>query len=142
MQVKIKKLDINAVIPVYAKDGDAGLDLVAVSVTSDKNGNIVYGTGLAIEIPEGYEGQIRPRSSIRNYDLRLVNSPGTIDSNYRGEILCVFDTNYDDRDCKMYKIGDRIAQLLIKPSPYIKLVEVNELSETERGANGFGSTGL
>lgn len=145
MKVKIKKLHPDAVIPKYAKDGDAGMDLVATSKGYDEFGNIYYGTGLAIEVPKHYEAEIRPRSSISKYELILVNSPGTIDSGYRGEIIVKFrmltgghnKTNTEST----YGVGDKIAQLLIKPAPEFSFEEVEELSETERGDGGFGHTG-
>ena len=90
MQVKIKKLSPEAVIPTYAKDGDAGIDLVATSMKFDGT-QITYGTGLAMEIPEGFVGLVFPRSSIRKTDLSLSNSVGVIDSGYRGEIQATFN---------------------------------------------------
>jgi dUTP pyrophosphatase len=90
MKVKIKKLHPNAVIPKYAKEGDAGLDLVATSVYEDSDDRITYGTGVAIEIPEGYLGLLMPRSSARDYELILSNSVGLIDSGYRGEAMATF----------------------------------------------------
>lgn len=154
MQVKVKKLSESAVVPKYAKSGDAGMDLVATSYEF-VNGRHVYGTGLAVEIPEGYVGLIFPRSSICKYDLRLTNSVGVIDSGYRGEIKFQFEDagfalvadskdfiklNWDKAGMNVYKVGDRIGQLLILPYPQIELVEAEELSTTERGAGGFGST--
>jgi len=143
MDVKIKKLDPKAVIPKYAKPGDAGLDLTAISLTYDEDhDNYIYGTGLAIEIPQGFVGLIFPRSSNRKTDAYLPNHVGVIDSGYRGEIM----VTYKDRDLtrcftQPYQIGDRVAQLIIMPYPTIDLVEVEELSETERGEGGHGSTG-
>lgn len=90
MEVKIKKLCDNAVIPSYAKPGDAGMDMVATSRVFDKYGNVEYGTGLAMEIPEGYVGLLFPRSSISKQDLSLANAVGVIDSGYRGEIKFKF----------------------------------------------------
>lgn len=140
MQVKIKKLHPDAVIPKYAKDGDAGLDLTAVDSTYYSNENIVvYNTGLSIEIPKGYVGLVFPRSSIANYGVRLTNCVGVIDSGYRGEILAKFDYNGLMPE---YYAGDRIAQLIIMPYPEIEFVEVDELSETERGIGGYGSTNV
>lgn len=139
MKIKIKKLHKDAVIPVYAKDGDAGLDLVATSVISFDKEQVTYGTGIAIEIPEGHVGLIFPRSSIRKYEQYLSNSVGVIDSGYRGEIQATFNSRYY-ADVK-YKVGDKIAQLLIMPYPSIEFEETNELSSTERGDGGFGSTG-
>lgn len=139
MKIKIKKLHKDAVIPVYAKDGDAGLDLVATSVISFDKEQVTYGTGLAMEIPKGHVGLIFPRSSIRKYEQYLSNSVGVIDSGYRGEIQATFNSRYY-ADVK-YKVGDKIAQLLIMPYPSIEFEETNELSSTERGDGGFGSTG-
>ena len=139
MKINVKKLHPDAVIPSYAKPGDAGLDLVALWMKDDGHGNLEYGTGLAIEIPEGYEGQVRPRSSIRRTDLSLTNTPGTIDSSYRREIMVNFRILHDNP--VKYQIGERIAQLVIQAVPHIQLVEVQELTETERGTGAYGSTG-
>ncbi|MCM1224884.1 MAG: dUTP diphosphatase [Lachnospiraceae bacterium] len=148
MEVKIKRLHPKAVIPVYAKDGDAGLDLTATSRGYDEYGNIVYGTGLAFEIPEGHYGQIQPRSSITKYDLHMLNTPAIVDSGYRGEVLVKFRPapRFDKIDgfefgTRLYNIGDRIAQMIIMPCPHIDFAEVDELSQTERGDGGYGSTG-
>lgn len=138
MKVKIKKLVPEAIIPVYAKLGDAGLDLTATSLTIDELDNHVYGTGLAIEIPEDYVGLIFPRSSIANIDLNLANSVGVIDSGYRGELIIKFKSR--SAVPKHYKVGERIAQLLIIPYPQIHLEETTELSLSDRGEGGFGST--
>ena len=136
MKIKIKKLHENAVIPSYAKDGDAGMDLTAVSVELIGSYNCVkYNFGLSIEIPKGYVGLIFPRSSIYKKHQMLSNSVGVIDSGYRGELSAVM-RGYGD-----YKPGDRIAQLIVLPYPEIEFEEVSELSETERGASGYGSTG-
>lgn len=140
MQVKIKKLKDNAVIPEYAKAGDAGLDLVATEIVNEEVFQITYGTGLAMEIPEGYVGLVFPRSSIRKYDLSLTNCVGVIDSGYRGEIQATF-RRHKGVASKDYRVGDKIAQMIIVPYPSIQFVEVNELSNTERGTGGFGSTG-
>lgn len=174
MKVKIKKLCENAVIPSYAKPGDAGMDLVATSRMFDKYGNVEYGTGLAMEIPEGYVGLIFPRSSICKQDLSLSNAVGVIDSSYRGEIKFKFkptlaymnfgtannmhgigytsntfdfvgiagDIQKDSIIASMYEIGDRIGQIIIMPYPNISFEEVDELSSTDRGEGGFGSTGV
>ena len=143
MQVKIKKLNPIAVVPKYAKSGDAGLDLVATRIISNTTFQIEYGTDLAFEIPRGYVGLIFPRSSIRNYDLALSNSVGVIDSGYRGEIKFTFNKIYTPNHIRVddYKVGDRIGQILILPYPKIELVESDELSDSERGDGGFGHTG-
>jgi len=151
--VKIKKLTPNAIVPSYAKDGDAGMDLVATSIISDTPEQITYGMGIALEIPKGFVGLIFPRSSIRKTGLQLSNSVGVIDSGYRGELQATFnkifgsERMYDEVKIKeiqaneYYKIGDRIAQIMIIPYPPIEFVEADELSNTERGEGGFGSTG-
>ena len=140
MKIKVKKINENAVIPKYSKPGDAGLDLTAVSIVSDTSSQVIYDTGLAIEIPEEHVGLIFPRSSICNYELELSNSVGVVDSGYRGTIRFVFNKT-NGIDSLKYKVGDRIGQLLILPYPEIELVEVNELNDSERGHTGFGSTG-
>lgn len=138
LEVKVKKLNENAVIPKYSKDGDAGLDLIATSV-SQTDLQITYGTGISMEIPNGYVGLVFPRSSIRKYDLSLSNSVGVIDSGYRGELMATF--NLKNPYSEIYEVGDRIAQIMIIPYPKIKFVESNELSDSDRGDGGFGSTG-
>jgi dUTP pyrophosphatase len=141
MKVKIKKLVPEAVIPSYASHGDAGLDLVATYIkVEDHNtyGYFEYGTGIAVEIPEGYVGLIFPRSSISKTGMLLTNSVGVIDSGYRGEIKLRF--KYIN-GTKSYEVGDKIAQLIILPYPTIEFEEVEELSDSERGEGGFGSTG-
>jgi dUTP pyrophosphatase len=141
MQVRVKKLHDSAVIPAYSKPGDAGLDLTAISMEKDEYGNVVYGTGLAIEIPQGYVGLIFPRSSNSKTDLYLTNHVGVIDSGYRGEIMFKFRANPSLINAKIHHPGDRVGQLIIIPYPQIELTESDELSGTERGDNGFGSTG-
>lgn len=141
MQVKIKRLHKDATIPAYSKPGDAGMDLTATSATKDQNGNVVYGTGLAIEIPYGYVGLIYPRSSNSKTDLYLTNHVGVIDSGYRGEIMFKYRSINGLLNSKVYQLGDRVGQLIIMPYPQIELVESDELSDSERGDGGFGSTG-
>jgi dUTP pyrophosphatase len=143
MEVRIKRLKPNAVIPTYAKEGDAGMDLVATSIISETTSDVTYGTGLAMEIRDGFVGLVFPRSSIRKYDLALTNCVGVIDSGYRGEIQATFKkTNWlKGNESEKYQIGDRIAQIIIIPHPQIEFYEVDELSDTERGDGGFGSTG-
>lgn len=145
MKVKVKRLNEQAVIPHYAHIGDAGLDLTATSKDYDDNGCIVYGTGLAFEIPEGYVGLVFPRSSIASKQVTLTNCVGVIDSNYRGEVMAKFKpTGYfknAQSEPLIYKVGERIAQLIIMPYPSIELVEASELSDTDRGEGGYGSTG-
>ena len=142
MQVKIKKLNENAVIPSYAKDGDAGMDLVATKIISNTTFDVTYGTDLAMEIPKGFVGLIFPRSSIRKYELILSNSVGIIDSGYRGELQATFNKiNHHKIRVDDYKVGDRICQITIIPHPIIQFVEVDDLSDSERSSGGFGSTG-
>ena len=142
MIVKIKKLSELAVIPSYAKDGDAGMDLIATSILGDGQFQITYGTGLAMEIPYGFVGLVFPRSSIRKTRLQLSNSVGVIDSGYRGELQATFNKiNNNSVSENDYKVGDRVAQIMIIPHPPIEFVEVDELSDTESGEGGFGSTG-
>ena len=144
MQINYKKLSDKAVTPTRATNGSAGYDLVATNITTEVNEAgqliLVYHTDLAFEIPEGYEGEIRPRSSISKKSLRILNSPATIDSDYRGEIVVKFMSTTDVIP-SVYKIGERFAQLLIKPVITVEFVESDELTPTERGDGGFGSTG-
>jgi dUTP pyrophosphatase len=142
MKVRIKKLNENAVIPSYAKDGDAGMDLVATSIISNTSTQITYGIGLALEIPKGFVGLIFPRSSVRKTRLMLSNCVCVIDSGYRGELQATFNKiNNDSVSENDYKVGDRIAQIMIIPHPEVEFEEADELSDTERGEGGFGSTG-
>ena len=181
MEIKIKKLNDKAVIPAYAHSTDAGLDLTAISHEYKEEYDCdVYGTGLAIEIPEGYVGLIFPRSSNRNTEAYMTNHVGVIDSGYRGEVMVCYknrtttniadeisdiaidlydliDKNNKFNNCdgfaeniseinrnavkQPYDVGDRIAQLIIIPYPHIEFEEVDELSDTDRGDNGHGSTG-
>ena len=138
MNIKIKKLHPDAKMPYRANPADAGADLVAVSKKATIDG-WVYGTGLAFEIPKGYCGLLIPRSSCSKVDLRMPNSLGVIDSDYRGEVKAVFAASKSNPIT--YDIGDRVAQLLIVPIELATFTEVGELSDTERGCGGFGSTG-
>lgn len=193
VNVKIKKLVDNAVIPAYAKAGDMGMDIVATSVEYDeKRDCYIYHTGLAFEVPVGYGMLLFPRSSNRNTECYMTNHVGILDSGYRGELLICYknrtsrettelaletvsalvDVRNDIVDIAMqvgpivqggvyitskhkdnepievdwiesapYKIGDRVAQLIVIPYPTVKFEEVEELSKSERGEGGHGSTG-
>ena len=166
LNVKIKKLSENAVIPTYSQEGDAGMDLVATSESYDEFGNIIYGTGLSFEIPKGYVGLLFPRSSNANKQILLSNSVGVIDSGYRGEVTLKFKptvrvisfgtlkniiNNFFKKIPKKisiknyygnaYKVGDRVGQIIILPYPQIEFEESEELSETKRGSGSYGSTG-
>jgi len=140
--VGIKKLHPDARIPVYATPGSAGLDLCTLEafVLRGGSGRTVK-TGLSVAIPEGFEGQVRSRSGLASkFAVAVLNSPGTIDCDYRGEV-CVLLYNHSDLEWN-FKAGDRIAQLVICPVVQARLVEDENLfTETERGAGGFGSTG-
>ncbi len=138
--VKVKKLSDNAVIPSYSKVGDAGMDLTITREIENTSFVVTYGFGIAIEIPKNFVGLVFPRSSIRNYDLIMSNSVGVIDSGYRGELQATFKKT-NGLDSFKYKVGERGAQIIILPYPQVKMVESNELSDTERGTGGFGSTG-
>lgn len=166
VDIKIKKLHANAVVPEYAHATDAGLDLVATT-KEFLEGVAIYGTGLALEIPQGYVGLIFPRSSILKNDMSLVNSVGVIDSGYRGEIKLNFSLNHkgqsklwtgDINDAlgqvlptsqpvfiskviEGYEVGDRIGQLIVVPYPKVTFQVTEYLSPSDRGENGFGSTG-
>lgn len=141
MKIKIKRLSDTAIIPAYGKVGDAGLDLTATSMNENAL-YIEYGTGLAIEIPPGFVGYIFPRSSLSNYHLSLANSVGVIDSNFRGEIKFRFKVTQDFPVTNIYNVGDRVGQLIVMPIPSVEFEEVEELGETNRGAAGYGSSGV
>lgn len=142
MILKFKKLDEDAVMPIVS-EGNAGIDLT-VNYWVRENEYIEYGFGLAVEIPKGYFGLLFPRSSITKMNLMLKNSVGVIDSSYTGEIKARFKiVKFDDsKSGKIYQVGERAAQLIILPCMEITIEEVTELTETERGDKGFGSTGL
>lgn len=156
MKIKFNKLNEAAVLPSYAKAGDAGLDITATSdgvMVASERGTpswyyVEYKTGLAVEIPEGYVGLLFPRSSISKSSLSLANSVGVVDSGYRGEICFRFkmdagvvnEAKYRMDNPSVYKKGDRIGQLMIVPYPTIEPEFSDALSETERGSGGFGST--
>jgi dUTP pyrophosphatase len=140
--VKVKKLNADATIPHRARPGDAAFDLYSVDdyLLGPESRESVH-TGIAIQIPQGYEGQVRPRSGLAmKQGITVVNSPGTIDSGYRGEVVVILHNL--GKDGFFIKKGMRIAQLAIRPVPQVEFEEVEELDESERGAGGFGSTGV
>jgi len=141
MILKIKKLNKEAIIPAYQTELAAGFDLHSVEECVLKKGERkLIKTGLAFEIEDGYEVQIRPRSGLAfKHGITVLNSPGTIDADYRGEIMVLL-INLGDEDFEIKK-GERIAQAVVAPVIQASFLEVNELSETKRGAGGFGSTG-
>ena len=138
--VKVKKLSDNAVIPSYSKVGDAGMDLTITREIENTTFDVSYGFGISIEIPKNFVGLVFPRSSVRNQDLMLSNCVGVIDSGYRGELQATFKKT-NGLDSIKYKVGERGAQIIILPYPTIYMTEVPELSDTDRGTGGFGSTG-
>jgi len=136
LKIKIKRLKKEAVIPKYSLEGDAGMDIVAI--TKDETEKYVeYGTGLSFEIPESYVCLIFPRSSVSNKDLILSNCVGVLDSGYRGELRLKFKKIGKES----YNIGDKVAQIIILPYPKIIFEEVRGISNSARGGKGFGSTG-
>ena len=141
--VKMTKAHPRISLPEYESEGAAGMDLRAFlekEIAIKPMARQKIATGLRIEIPPGYEGQIRPRSGLAfNYGLTVLNSPGTIDSDYRGEVQIIL-INLGEDDV-VIKDGDRIAQLVIAPVYTARVEETDELSPTERGSGGFGSTG-
>lgn len=174
MEINFKKLHPDAKLPYHAKPGDAGADLVAVSVMVGAEGELEYRTGLSVQIPRGFVGLLFMRSSVFKYDINLTNAVGVIDSGYRGEIMfkyrpdfehwefalqrqdfqttlelgeiLFFETASDEArervlGAKCYAIGDRIGQLVIVPHMEIESIFVEELDSTERGVDGYGSTG-
>ena len=143
VRLPVKRLDPTIELPSYAYAGDAGLDLrSSEDVTLEPFERRLISTGLAIAIPEGYAGFVQPRSGMAlQHGLSMANTPGLIDSHYRGE-LKVIAINLDPREPISIKRGDRIAQLVIQQVPVVSLVEVEELDETDRGTGGFGSSGV
>ncbi|HIC10504.1 MAG TPA: dUTP diphosphatase [Campylobacterales bacterium] len=141
MEIRIKKLYPDVEIPKYQTSGAVGFDLRAVENVSIPSGETrLVGTGLAVELPHGYELQIRPRSGLAlKHSITVLNSPGTVDSDYRGEIKVLL-INHGKSDFQISK-GDRIAQAVVNRVEIVDIVEVEELSETQRGDKGFGSTG-
>jgi len=143
-KILIKKLSDKSTIPKYETEGASGLDLSACTendITLKPMAKVIVPTGLAVSIPKGYEAQIRPRSGLAaKYDLTVLNSPGTIDSDYRGEIKVLL-FNFGNKNFNIYN-GLRIAQMVISPIVKAEIEEVDDLKQTSRGSGGFGSTGL
>jgi dUTP pyrophosphatase len=138
MQIKFKKLYEDAVPPQRMTDGAAGFDLTAHGMNWLNDQKIQYTTGIAVEIPPGYVGYVFPRSSCYKRGMLLTNCVGVIDSDYRGEISFVYEKKHRQDH---YHQGERIGQLIIMPIPAVEFIEVSELSDTARGAGGYGSTG-
>lgn len=140
LKVKVKRLCDEAVLPSRAHESDAGFDLVAVSVEEDrKRGIVTYGTGIAVEIPEGHVGLLFPRSSVYRHQLQLANGVGVIDAGYRGEVMLKY--RIVQPHISRYGIGDRVGQLVVLELPKVSIEEVGELDGSDRGDGGFGSTG-
>lgn len=137
MKIKIKKLHPNAVTPFYATEGSAAMDLTAVSSEYIDTEHIKYNFGLAFQIPKGKAGLIFPRSSCYKQKQLLSNCVGVIDSDYRGEISAVMIGTSKSS----YTTGERVAQIMFIDAPQIEFVETDELSTSERGEGGYGSTG-
>ncbi|PJI06905.1 MULTISPECIES: dUTP diphosphatase [Clostridium] len=142
VNLKVKRIDSEAIIPEYAHEGDAGLDLFSIEDKVIKAGeSALIRTGIQIELPPDTEAQVRPRSGLAlKHSITVLNTPGTIDEGYRGEIKIIL-INLGKDDFKVEK-SMKIAQMLVKPVLRVKVSEVKELSSSDRGANGFGSTGL
>ncbi len=141
MKLKVKKLVDHAMLPKYAHPGDAGLDLFAAeAITLAAGGSGIVKTGISIELPEGTEAQVRPRSGLAlKHAVTVLNSPGTVDEGYRGEVGVIM-INHGKEDFHIEQ-GMKIAQMLVKPVYTVEVAEVDELSDTSRGEGGFGSTG-
>lgn len=156
MDIRYKRLCPGASAPFRAHGGDAGYDLTAVSRHIDADGSMVYGTGLAVEIPRGYVGLLFPRSSLSHNDLTVANAVGVIDSGYRGEVTVKFRPSYSFSDMmneryafsevggnthRVYEVGERCCQLVILRLPEVEFVESDELGDGDRKDNGYGSSG-
>ncbi|WP_333860457.1 dUTP diphosphatase [Clostridium sp.] len=141
MELLVKRINEEAILPFYAHKGDAGLDLFSVEeVLIKPMERKLVSTGIKIQLPPNTEGQVRPRSGLAlNHGITLLNSPGTIDEGYRGEIKVIM-INFGQEDF-LIKKGMKIAQMVIKSVEQVSIKEVVELKDTERGERGFGSTG-
>ena len=141
LEVKIKRIHADAKLPLQANTGDAGMDLYSIVTVEIPSGEArLIQTGLQIELPKGTEAQIRPRSGLAlKHSLTVLNSPGTIDEGYRGEIGVIIINH--GKETFIVEKSMRIAQMVIQTVPVVQLTEVNELSQSERGSSGFGSSG-
>lgn len=145
MVLKIKRLTEDAIMPIRAHNGDAGIDLTCTGLTQELNEAgqliLVYHTGLAVEIPEGYVGLLFQRSSVYKKSISMVNAVGVIDSGYRGEIMAKFRSTTDVVPA-IYKPGERFVQLVIVPCMDIQIEEAEDLSTSDRSDGGFGSSDI
>lgn len=142
VQVLIKRLDPDVPLPSYAKGGDAGADIVtAIDITLAPGERSLVPTGISIALPDGYVALVHPRSGLAiKHGVTMVNSPGTVDAGYRGELKLIL-INHDPKESVSFKRGDRVAQLVIQQVERALFVEVQELPGSGRGTDGFGSTG-
>lgn len=142
MTLRFKLVHPDAQLPAYARPGDAGMDLKSVEDTVvPRFGRALVKTGIVMQLPLGYEAQVRPRSGLAlKHGVTVLNTPGTIDSGYRGEVGVIL-ANFGDKDFAVAK-GDRIAQLVIAPVTHAEVEATDVIDETDRGAGGFGSTGV
>lgn len=141
MTVAFKRTSPDAILPAYAHEGDAGMDVRSVEdVVVPRGGRALVRTGLVMALPMGWEAQVRPRSGLAlKHGVTVLNTPGTIDAGYRGEVGVIL-ANFGDADFAVAK-GDKVAQIVIAPVTRAEIVETESVDETERGAGGFGSTG-
>lgn len=142
MTLRFKKIHTDATLPSYAHASDAGMDVRSVEdVTVPAMGRVLVHTGLVMLLPPMYEAQVRPRSGLAlKHGITVLNTPGTIDSGYRGEV-CVILANFGDSDFQVKK-GDKVAQIVVAPVVQAEIEAASDIDETDRGAGGFGSTGV
>jgi len=142
VKILIKRLDPGVPLPLYAKGGDAGADIVsAVDVTLAPGERALVPTGISIALPDGYVALVHPRSGLAiKHGVTMVNAPGTVDAGYRGELKLIL-INHDQKESVSFKRGDRVAQLVIQQVERAEFIEVQELPGSGRGTDGFGSTG-
>ena len=141
-QILITRLDESIPLPVYAKGGDAGADIVSrIDITLNPGERSLVPTGISIALPDGYAAFVHPRSGLAiKHGVTMVNAPGTVDAGFRGELQCIM-INHDPHQAITFKKGDRIAQLVIQKVERAEFVEVRDLPGSGRGTGGFGSTG-
>jgi dUTP pyrophosphatase len=141
-QILITRLDESIPLPVYAKGGDAGADIVSrIDITLNPGERALVPTGISIALPDGYAAFVHPRSGLAiKHGVTMVNAPGTVDAGFRGELQCIM-INHDPHQAITFKKGDRIAQLVIQKVERAVFVEVRDLPGSGRGTGGFGSTG-
>ena len=142
VKVLIKRLDPGVPLPLYAKGGDAGADIVsAVDITLAPGERALVPTGISVALPDGYVALVHPRSGLAiKHGVTMVNAPGTVDAGYRGELKLIL-INHDKSESVTFKRGDRVAQLVIQAVEQAEFIEVQELPGSGRGTDGFGSTG-